>query len=263
MGVEKLRVTGGEPLVRRDVMAFFRAMARHLRLGTLRELTLTTNGTQRERHAEELASFGVRRVNVSLDTLDAEKFARITRLGRLAPVLAGISAAQAAGLRVKINTVALKGVNEDALFALTDWCDAQGFDLMGAGLGAERFWPLSDLRARLGSRYRLVETAKTSGGPARYLRLEGSGQKIGFITPLSHNFCASCNRMRLSCTGELFSCLGQAGKTDLRGLVRGAPEDDGLCAAIARAIGQKTGGHGFDPVTRSGAIARMMSHTGG
>jgi len=270
MGVEKLRVTGGEPLVRRDVMAFFRAMARHLRSGALRELTLTTNGTQLERHAEELAACGVRRVNVSLDTLDADKFARITRLGSLAPVLAGIAAAQAAGLRVKINIVALKGVNEDELFALTDWCGAQGFDLtfievmpMGAGLGAERFWPLSDLRARLKSRYRLVETAETSGGPARYVRVEVSGQKIGFITPLSHNFCASCNRVRLSCTGELFSCLGQAGKTDLRGLVRGSPEDEGLCAAIARAIGQKTGGHGFDPVTRGGEIARMMSHTGG
>lgn len=271
MGVEKLRVTGGEPLVRRDVMAFFRAMSRHLASGALRELTLTTNGTQLERFAWELADCGVRRVNVSLDTLDADKFARITRLGSLAPVLTGIAAAQAAGLRVKINTVALKGVNEDELFLLTDWCGAQGFDLtfievmpMGAGLGDDRFWPLSDLRARLESRYSLVDTAETSGGPARYVRVDGGGQKIGFITPLSHNFCASCNRVRLSCTGELFSCLGQTGKTDLRGLLRGSPKDDAVIAAIARAIGQKTGGHGFDPVARGGgAIARMMSHTGG
>lgn len=203
LGVRKLRVTGGEPLVRRDIMTFFRAMARHLDSGALSELTVTTNGSQLARFAADLAAVGVRRINVSLDTLDADKFARVTRWGRLAQVMEGIAAAKRAGLRVKINTVALKGFNEDELFRLTDWCAAEGHDLtfievmpMGEMEEAERlgqYWALTDLRARLAERHTLLDLTERSGGPARYVRLLETGQKIGFITPLSHNFCESCN----------------------------------------------------------------------
>ena len=275
MGVSKLRITGGEPLVRRDIMDFFRAMSRHLHGGALRELTLTTNGSQLSRHAEALASCGVRRVNVSLDTLDPGRFAALTRRGQLAPVLDGIAAARAAGLRVKINTVALKGFTEDELLPLVDWCATEGHDLTFIELmpmgeeGAEKriaqYLPLSELRARLERRFTLQPLAETTGGPARYVRLAETGQKIGFITPLSHNFCESCNRVRLTCTGELYTCLGQEGSTDLRPILRGAPGDAALEQAIRDAIARKPRGHDFDysrGVPR-GTISRGMNHTGG
>jgi cyclic pyranopterin phosphate synthase len=276
LGVEKLRVTGGEPLVRKGVMTFFRAMSRHLASGALRELTLTTNGSQLARFADELAACGVARVNVSLDTLDPAKFARITRWGRLAQVLEGVEAAVAAGLRVKINTVALKGVNEDELEDLVAWCGARGFDLtfievmpMGELGGEDRldqFWPLGDLRARLARRWTLAETPERTGGPARYVRLAETGQRIGFITPLTHNFCESCNRVRLTCTGELFMCLGQEDAADLRAALRAHPGDDApVMAAIRAAIARKPRGHDFDYSRRvvAGQVSRHMSHTGG
>ncbi|NEX45360.1 GTP 3',8-cyclase MoaA [Pseudotabrizicola algicola] len=275
MGVEKLRITGGEPLVRKGIMSFFRAMTRHLQSGALKELTLTTNGSQLVKYAGELAECGVRRINVSLDTLDAQKFAQITRWGRLPQVLDGIAAAQAAGLRVKINAVALKGFNEDEQFSLTEWCAREGHDLtwievMPMGdLGNEdrldQYWSLRDLRARYGERYTLTDLAERSGGPARYVRLEETGQKIGFITPLTHNFCESCNRVRLTCTGELYMCLGQEDMADLRAPLRASANDDVLEAAIRAAIARKPKGHDFD-YTRTGIAGQMsrhMSHTGG
>jgi cyclic pyranopterin phosphate synthase len=275
MGVRKLRITGGEPLVRKGILTFFAAMARHLQTGALAELTLTTNGSQLARHAAALADCGVRRVNVSLDTLDADKFARITRWGRLGQVLEGIDAARAAGLRIKINAVALKGVNEDELFTLTDWCAREGHDLtwievmpmgdMGAEDRLDQFWSLKDLRARLAARHRLTDLAERTGGPARYVRIEETGQKIGFITPLSHNFCESCNRVRLTCTGMLYMCLGQEDMADLRAPLRAGPDDAALAAAIRAAIARKPKGHDFDYARRTvaGQVSRHMSHTGG
>ncbi len=276
LGVRKLRITGGEPLVRRNIMMFFRAMSRHLESGALQELTLTTNGSQLHRFADELFAAGVRRVNVSLDTLNEEKFARVTRWGRLPQVLRGIEAAQAAGLRVKINAVALRGFNEDELFTLTEWCAERDMDLtwievmpMGEMDGTDRvgqYWPLTELRAQLGQRYTLTDLAERTGGPARYVRLEETGQKIGFITPLSHNFCESCNRVRLTCTGELYMCLGQEDRADLRAPLRAHPEDDGpLIEAIRAAISRKPKGHDFDYSRQrpDGQVSRHMSHTGG
>jgi cyclic pyranopterin phosphate synthase len=275
MGVEKLRITGGEPLVRRDIMTFFRAMSRHLEAGTLRELTLTTNGSQLDRFAADLYAAGVRRVNVSLDTLDEKKFAEITRWGRLPQVLKGIDAAQGAGLKVKINAVALKGFNEDELFPLVDWCAARDMDLtfievMPMGdLGNEdrldQYWSLKDLRARLAERFTLIDLAERTGGPARYVRLEETGQRIGFITPLTHNFCESCNRVRLTCTGELYMCLGQEDMADLRAPLRASPDDALLEGAIRAAITRKPRGHDFDysRQTVAGQVSRHMSHTGG
>ncbi|MDB6180595.1 GTP 3',8-cyclase MoaA [Paracoccus fistulariae] len=274
LGVRKLRITGGEPLVRRGIMGFFRNISRHLGDG-LDELTLTTNGSQLGRFATELVDCGVRRVNVSLDTLDADKFARITRWGRLQQVLDGISKAQEAGLRVKINAVALKGVNDDELFDLVTWCGDQGHDLtfievMPMGdLGNEdrldQYWPLSDLRNQLATRYSLVDLAERTGGPARYVRLNETGQKIGFITPLTHNFCESCNRVRVTCTGELYMCLGQEDRADLRAPLRSSEEDQPLRDAIRAAIARKPKGHDFDysRQTVSGQMTRHMSHTGG
>jgi len=276
LGVEKLRITGGEPLVRRNILSFFNAMARHLETGALRELTLTTNGSQLRRFAGDLAAAGVRRVNVSLDTLDETKFAAVTRWGRLAQVLDGIDAAQEAGLRVKINTVALKGFNEDELFRLVEWCDGRGMDLtfievmpmgdMGETDRLGQYWPLSDVRARLAERYSLTDLAESTGGPARYVRLAETGQKIGFITPLTHNFCESCNRVRLTCTGELYMCLGQEDMADLRAPLRDHPGDDApLQEAIRAAIARKPKGHDFDYSRRrvAGQVSRHMSHTGG
>ncbi|MEE4118743.1 MAG: GTP 3',8-cyclase MoaA, partial [Paracoccaceae bacterium] len=276
MGVKKLRITGGEPLVRRGIMSYFEAMARHLENGALNELTLTTNGSQLAKFAGELAGFGVRRVNVSLDTLDEAKFAEITRWGRLPQVLEGIAAAREAGLRVKINTVALRGFNEDELFRLQEWCAAEDMDLtfievMPMGdLGNEdrlgQYWSLRDLRARLAERFTVSDLAERSGGPARYVRLEETRQKIGFITPLTHNFCESCNRVRLTCTGELFMCLGQEDKADLRAPMRAHPADDApLEDAIRAAIARKPRGHDFDYSRRTveGQVSRHMSHTGG
>ena len=276
LGVEKLRITGGEPLVRRDIMSFFQSMSRHLESGKLKELTLTTNGSQLHRFADQLYAAGVRRINISLDTLDEEKFSRVTRWGRLPQVLRGIEAAQNAGLRVKINTVALKGFNEDELFSLTEWCARRDMDLtfievmpMGDLEGEDRigqYWPLTGLRAKLAQQYTLSDLDERSGGPARYVKLVESGQKIGFITPLTHNFCESCNRVRLTCTGELYMCLGQEGKADLRMPLRDHPTDDKpLEMAIRQAIGRKPKGHDFDYSRQeiAGQMSRHMSHTGG
>ena len=277
MGVEKLRITGGEPLVRRGVMGFFDAMSRHLDSGALKELTLTTNGSQLEKYAADLWAAGVRRINVSLDTLDDKKFADITRWGRLAQVMKGIDAAQKVGMRVKINSVALKGFNDVELFQLVEWCKDRDLDLtfievmpMGEDIGNEdrlgQYWPLSDLRKQLGERYALTELSERTGGPARYVRLEETGQKIGFITPMTHNFCESCNRVRLTCTGEIYTCLGQEGMQDLRPPLRNHPSDDApLHDAIRQAIGLKPKGHDFDYSRQdvAGRMTRHMSHTGG
>ncbi|MGY6549276.1 MAG: GTP 3',8-cyclase MoaA [Roseinatronobacter sp.] len=275
LGVEKLRITGGEPLVRKDILTFFRAMSRHLEADALKELTLTTNGSQLHKFAADLAACGVRRINVSLDTLEDAKFTAVTRWGKLAQVLGGIDAARAAGLRVKINAVALKGFNEDELFTLTDWCAREDMDLtwievMPMGdLGNEdrldQYWALSALRARLAERYTLVDLAERTGGPARYVRLEETGQKIGFITPLTHNFCESCNRVRLTCTGELYMCLGQEDMADLRAPLRASGDDAVVEAAIRAAILRKPKGHDFDYSRQSvmGQVSRHMSHTGG
>jgi len=275
LGVEKLRITGGEPLVRRDIMTFFQGMKRHLDSGALKELTVTTNGSQLEKFAGPLFDAGVRRINVSLDTLDADKFAAITRWGRLSQVLRGIAAAREAGLRVKINTVALKGFNEDELFRLAEWCAENEMDLtfievMPMGdIGNEdrlgQFWSLKDLRAELEGRYALTDLAERSGGPARYVRIEATGQKIGFITPLSHNFCESCNRVRITCTGEIYTCLGQEGHSDLRAPLRASEDPAVLEDAIRKAIGLKPKGHDFDysRQTVDGRVSRHMSHTGG
>ena len=275
LGVRKLRITGGEPLVRKGIMTFFHGMKRHLDSGDLDELTLTTNGSQLARFADDLVAAGVRRVNVSLDTLDEQKFADITRWGRLKQVLAGIDAAREAGLRIKINAVALKGFNEDELFTLQEWCAARDMDLtfievMPMGdLGNEdrldQYWDLKDLRARLGERFTLTDLAESSGGPARYVRLEETGQKIGFITPLTHNFCESCNRVRLTCTGQLYMCLGQEDMADLRAPLRASAQDDLLEDAIRKAISLKPKGHDFDYSRQAvdGQMSRHMSHTGG
>lgn len=275
MGVKKLRITGGEPLVRRGIMTFFETMSRHLKSGDLEELTLTTNGSQLEKYATQLAAFGIKRVNVSLDTLDEAKFARVTRWGRLPQVLRGIEAAQVAGLRVKLNAVALKDFNEDELFTLTDWCAARDIaitfiEVMPMGdLGNEdrigQFWSLKDLRAQLETRGGLTDLPDRTGGPARYVRVDATGQKIGFITPLSHNFCESCNRVRITCTGEIYTCLGQEGHSDLRGPLRASENDTVLEDAIRHAITLKPKGHDFDYSRQQvdGQVSRHMSHTGG
>ena len=271
LGVRKLRITGGEPLVRRGVLTFFHAMRRHLDAGALDELTLTTNGSQLSRFASDLAEAGVRRINVSLDTLDAEKFRALTRRGDLTKVLKGIDAA-----RVKINAVALKGVNDDELIRLTEWVAAEDMDLtwievmpMGEDGHPDRldqYWPLDDLRGKLAERYTLTPLTERTGGPARYVRLEETGQKIGFITPLTHNFCESCNRVRMTCTGELYMCLGQEDRADLRAPLRDHPDDDApLIDAIREAITRKPRGHDFDYSRQrpDGQMRRHMSHTGG
>jgi cyclic pyranopterin phosphate synthase len=275
-GVEKLRITGGEPLVRKGIMTFFRAMSRHLGTGALRELTLTTNGSQLRRFARELADCGMRRVNVSLDTLDPAKFRDITRWGRFEQVMDGIEAAREAGLQVKINAVALKGVNDDEVHDLTAWCGETGQDLtfievMPMGdLGNEdrlgQYWSLRDVRAELETRWTLTDTPERTGGPARYVRVAETGGRIGFITPLTHNFCESCNRVRLTCTGQLYMCLGQEDEADLRAPLRAHPHDDApLVEAIRAAIARKPKGHDFDysRQTVAGQVSRHMSHTGG
>jgi cyclic pyranopterin phosphate synthase len=275
LGVRKLRITGGEPLVRRDILTFFRTISRHLDSGALEELTLTTNGSQLERYAGDLAAAGVRRINVSLDTLDEAKFARVTRWGRLPQVLRGLDAAQAAGLKVKLNAVALKGFNEDELFTLAEFCAARDMDLtwievMPMGdLGNEdrvgQYWSLLDLRDQLAKQYTLTDLPERTGGPARYVRLEETGQKIGFITPLSHNFCESCNRVRVTCTGELYMCLGQEDRADLRAPLRASEADAPVEEAIRAAIARKPKGHDFDYSRQKpdGQVSRHMSHTGG
>jgi len=273
-GVRKLRLTGGEPLVRRNILSLVESLSRHLRDGTLEELTLTTNGSQLARHAEDLARLGVRRINVSLDTLDASKFKAITRWGDIGRVLEGIEAARAAGLAVKINMVALKGVNEDEIAPMLDWCHGRGMDLtlietmpMGDidGDRTDQYLPLSLVRARLGQRYALEDIPYKTGGPARYMRVAETGGRIGFITPMTHNFCESCNRVRLTCTGTLYMCLGQDDAADLRQPLRASEGDALLEAAIEEAISRKPKGHDFiiDRRHNKPAVARHMSVTGG
>jgi GTP 3',8-cyclase len=273
-GVRKLRITGGEPLVRRDIMTLFRSLSRHLSSGALDELTVTTNGSQLARHAAELAACGVKRVNVSLDTLDPDKFRRITRWGELSKVMAGLDAAQGAGLRIKINTVALKGVNEDEIERLLEWAHGRGMDLtlievmpLGEidGQRIDQFLPLSVVRARLGARYTLEDMDHRTGGPARYVRIAETGGTLGFITPMTHNFCESCNRVRLTCTGQLFMCLGQEDAADLRAPVRASDGDAALRQAIKDAIARKPKGHDFiiDRRHSRPALSRHMSMTGG
>ena len=274
-GVEKLRITGGEPLVRRNIMEFFNSISRHLKTGALKELTLTTNGSQLHRFAEQLAEIGIKRINVSLDTLNEEKFSQITRWGRLVQVLNGIDAALAAGIKIKINTVALKDFNEDELEEIVKWCANREMDLtfievMPMGdIGNEnrlnQYWPLSDLRKRLTKTWTLKDTDEQTGGPARYVRVYETGQKIGFITPMTHNFCESCNRVRLTCTGELYQCLGQEDQVDLRKVLRKNSEIEPLLEAIHNAISKKPKGHDFDYSRQSisGQMSRHMSHTGG
>jgi cyclic pyranopterin phosphate synthase len=273
LGVRKLRITGGEPLIRRNVISLFAGLATHLGRG-LDELTLTTNGTQLARHAASLADLGVRRVNVSLDTLDPDRFARITRGGRLATVLGGLRAARAAGLAVKINTVALRGENEDEIPDLLAWCGDQGFTLclietMPMGdIGAARagqYLPLSLVRAHLRTRFTLSETDFRTGGPARYFNVHQTGGRIGFITPMTHNFCESCNRVRLTATGTLFMCLGQDDSADLRAVLRAGADDATLTNAVRAAIARKPKGHDFVIDRRGGApsVTRHMSLTGG
>jgi cyclic pyranopterin phosphate synthase len=272
-GVRKIRITGGEPLVRRNVMQLFRGLSRLSDKG-LRELTLTTNGSQLARFAGELAECGVRRVNVSLDTLDPEKFRTITRRGDIGQVLAGVDAARWAGLKVKINCVALKGVNEDEFLPLVEWAHGRGMDVTfieamplgeDAAYSIESFLPLDQVAAKLAERLTLSPSTHASGGPARYFDVAETGGRIGFITPLSAHFCDSCNRVRVTCTGELYTCLGQEDKTDLRGPLRSSDDDAALNAALDDAMRRKPRGHDF-VAQASGELApsaRHMSLTGG
>ena len=271
-GVNKLRLTGGEPLVRRDVMKLFRSLGRHLQTGALRELTVTTNGSQLGRFAAELYDCGVRRVNVSLDTRDADKFRQITRWGDLGKVLAGVEAAQAAGLQVKINVVALRDFNDQEIPELIRWSHGQGMELtlietmpMGDidGDRTDQYLPLSLVKANLATLFTMDPLEDRTGGPARYVRIRETGGRLGFITPLSHNFCESCNRVRLTCTGMLYMCLGQDDSADLRAPLRASSDDAVLDAAIDEAIGRKPKGHDFDYSRQSGQMPRHMSHTGG
>ena len=273
-GVRKLRLTGGEPLVRKGIMTLVASLARHVATGQLDELTLTTNGSQLPKHAAELFAHGVRRINVSLDTLDPDRFRAITRWGELDRVLDGIAAAQAAGLKVKINAVALKGVNEDELTDLVAWAHGGGMDItiievMPLGdIEADRlaqYLPLSMVRARLAERFTLDDLDYRTGGPARYVQVKETGGRLGFITPLTHNFCESCNRVRVTCTGTLYMCLGQEDAADLRGPLRASESNDLLHAAIEEAIARKPRGHDFiiDRRHRRPALARHMSVTGG
>lgn len=271
-GVRKLRITGGEPLVRRGIMWLFRALGRHLESGSLDELTLTTNGSQLARYAAELADCGVRRVNVSVDSLNAEKFRVITRIGQLDQVFAGVEAARKAGLAVKINTVALKGVNDDEIGDLVAWCGEQGFDLtfievmpMGEidGYRPEQYLSLTAVRDRIEERWTLTDTDYRTGGPARYATVAETGRRVGFITPHSHNFCESCNRVRLTCTGTLYMCLGQNDAADLRPHLLTGPSDASLETAIDEAIARKPKGHDFIIDRAAPAVARHMSVTGG
>ena len=273
-GVRKIRLTGGEPLVRRNVMSLVRSLSRHLGSGALDELTLTTNGSQLARFAAELRDCGVRRVNVSLDTLDAQKFRAITRWGDLDKVLAGIEAAREAGLAVKINAVALKNMNEEEIPSLMEWAHGKGMALtlievmpMGdIGEGRiDQYVPLSLLRARLAKHYTLTDLADDTGGPARYVRVSETGGKLGFITPMTHNFCESCNRVRITCTGTLHTCLGHEDASDLRKPLRASADNELLSATIDRAIGLKPKGHDFiiDRRHNRPSVSRHMSVTGG
>ena len=273
-GVTKLRITGGEPLVRKGIMTLFRSLSRHLASGALGELTLTTNGTQLADHAEALFAAGVRRLNVSLDTLDAARFRALTRHGQLGAVMDGLRAAREAGLKVKLNAVALKGITEIEVFDLIAFAHGHGMDLtlietMPLGdIGADRtdqYLPLTELRRLIETRLTLTDTAEQSGGPARYARVTETGGRLGFITPMTHNFCESCNRVRLTCTGTLYMCLGQNDAADLRLPLRASDDDALLSQAIDEAIGRKPKGHDFiiDRTHNRPAVARHMSVTGG
>jgi cyclic pyranopterin phosphate synthase len=273
-GVRKLRLTGGEPLVRRGIMTLVASLSRHLAAGALDELTLTTNGSQLGKYASELAAHGVKRINVSLDTLDAAKFRTVTRWGDLDKVLEGIKAAQDAGIAVKINVVALKGVNEDEFVALVKWAHGAGMDLtfievmplgdVGEGR-LDQYLPLSMVRARIAERFTLEEIDYCTGGPARYVKVAETGGRLGFITPLTHNFCESCNRVRITCTGTLFMCLGQEDAADLRSVLRASEADELLYRAIDEAISRKPKGHDFiiDRRHQRPSLSRHMSVTGG
>jgi cyclic pyranopterin phosphate synthase len=273
-GVKKLRLTGGEPLVRRDILKLIESLSRHLASGALEELTITTNGSQLAKYAADLARLGVKRINVSLDTLDEAKFHEITRWGQLPKVMEGIDAAQKAGLAIKINMVALKDVNEHEIGPMLEWCHSRGMDLtlietmpLGDidGDRTEQYLPLSVVRADLMDKYTLEDIAHRTGGPARYMRVKETGGRIGFITPMTHNFCESCNRVRLTCTGTLYMCLGQEDAADLRSVLRASPEDALLDAAIDEAILRKPKGHDFviDRRHNKPAVSRHMSVTGG
>lgn len=272
-GVRKVRLTGGEPLVRKNILSLVGALSRHLRTGALEELTLTTNGSQLARFAAPLAACGVKRINVSLDTLDPERFKAITRWGDFDKVMEGIAAASAAGLRIKINTVALAGVNEDEYDRLIEWCHGRGYELtlietmpMGDidGDRTDQYLPLSRVRERLEERWSLTDIAHRTGGPARYVEVGETGGRLGFITPMTHNFCESCNRVRVTCTGRLYLCLGQDDAADLREPLRASESDDRLKAAIDEAIARKPKGHDF-AIGRdmTPSLLRYMSTTGG
>ena len=273
-GTRKLRITGGEPLVRRDIMLLFRRLSRHLASGALDELTLTTNGSQLARFADELVACGVRRINVSLDTLDAAKFGVVTRWGDFGRVMDGLAAAQRAGLAVKLNVVALKGLNEDELGDMVAWAHGRGMELtfievmpLGeeGGNRSDQFLSLVEVRERLGERFTLTPLSVSTGGPARYSRVAETGGRVGFITPLTHNFCESCNRVRVTCTGTLYMCLGQNDAADLRAALRSADPGPALDAAITEAISRKPKGHDFvaDRLAAKPRVGRMMSTTGG
>lgn len=274
VGTRKIRLTGGEPLVRRNIISLIRNLGAEVKKGNLDELTITTNGSQLYKMADMLYDAGVRRLNVSVDTLDPDKFREITRWGDLAQVLEGIRAAQAAGLKIKLNTVALKGTNEDELGDMLAWCGDHGIDMtiievmpMGDIGGEDRldqYLPLSMVRTTLSRRFTLQEIPYRTGGPARYVRIAETGQRLGFITPLTHNFCESCNRVRLTCTGMLYMCLGQDDSANLRDALREGGTE-GLDAAILEAIGRKPKGHDFiiDRDHNNPAVSRHMSVTGG
>jgi len=273
-GVRKLRLTGGEPLVRKNIMHLIRGLSRHLKTGALEELTLTTNGSQLARYADELAACGVKRINVSMDTLDPDKFRTITRWGDVNRVIEGIDAAQKAGIRVKINAVALKNFNEFEIPDLIRWAHGRDMDMtlietMPMGEiefdRTDQYLPLSQLRADLGKQFTLSDNSYGTGGPARYVTIKETGGRLGFITPLTHNFCESCNRVRLTCTGMLYMCLGQNDDADLRSAVRSSESDTVLSAAIDEAISRKPKGHDFiiDRDHNRPAVARHMSLTGG
>ncbi len=274
LGVRKLRITGGEPLVRKNVLSLFDSLGRHLKTGALNELTLTTNGTRLAEFADALRTAGVKRVNVSLDSLDPDRFKDITRWGNLEKVMTGLRAAKEAGLKVKINTVAMRGVNEDELSELVAWCGDQDFDLvfietmpMGDidGDRTNHYLPLSLVRAQLAQRWTLTPIPDTTGGPARYTHCEETGGRVGFITPMTHNFCESCNRVRLTCTGTLYMCLGQDDAADLRTPLRASEGNALLNDAIRDAISQKPKGHDFiiDRRHNKPAVSRHMNVTGG
>ncbi len=273
-GVNKLRITGGEPLVRKDVLHLFERLGRHVSSGMLKELTLTTNGSLLAKYAHQLFAFGVRRINVSLDTLDKDKFNSVTRWGRLQDVLDGLAEAKRAGLEIKINAVALKGTNGDELDTMVSWCGDNQFDLTiieTMPMGEidfdrnDQFLPLTAVREELEKNWTLEETDYRTGGPARYATVRETGRKIGFITPLSHNFCEDCNRVRLTCTGKLYMCLGQDDWADLKTPIRTDKTDKSLYRAIDRAIEKKPKGHDFviDRSTQAPAVERHMSVTGG